>query len=431
MILARVQRGPTLDTFEAQLDKYVTLILKLGLNLQPGQVLVLAGGSRATSIEVADIARLVVRRAYELGARDVHVVWDDDELTRMRVQYAAEEALSDVPAWRVKWFEELSAQGAAFLALYAPNPDLLRDVDPRRAALLTTATNRAFASFSAASSRLEHPWTLASVATRAWARKVFPQMTEAAAIEALWGYIFRATRIDAPDPLRAWQEHLHRLNERAALLNQAHFSKLQYSAPGTALTIELPARHTWVSAGNAVSAGGTPFVPNLPTEEVFTLPAREGVHGTVRSTMPVNYNGTLIDHLALTFDRGRIVDYSADSGYGALRSIIETDVGARYLGEVALVTADSPANFGTPLFNTLFDENASCHLAIGRAYPTCLEGGEQMTPQELTAHGANLSDTHVDFMIGSPGLEVVGETATGERIPILRGGTWALGTTPR
>lgn len=420
-----------MQTFDTQLNTYAALVLKLGLNLQPGQVLVVAAGSRSTPVEAVDFVRLVAQQAYAMGARDVHVLWDDDELIRLRVQHAAEDALSDVPAWRVRWFEDLSAQGAAFLTLYAPNPDLLRDVDPRRASLVATANSRAFATFSAATTRLEHSWALVSVATRAWARKVFPHLDEADAMRSLWEHIFSATRITAPDPLRAWEEHLGRLHERATRLNQAHFTKLHYTAPGTDLTIELPARHIWVSGAGTVSARGTRFVPNLPTEEVFTLPAREGVHGVVRSSLPLNYNGTVIDNLSLTFERGQIVDYSAGTGYEALKSIIETDEGARYLGEVALVTVDSPTNFGTPLYNTLFDENASCHLAIGRAYPICLEDGERLTPDELAAQGANLSDAHVDFMIGSTALDVDGETMTGERIPVLRGGMWALDASPR
>jgi aminopeptidase len=207
-------------------------------------------------------------------------------------------------------------------------------------------------------------------------------------------------------------------------LNSMRFRRLHYSAPGTNLTIDLPAGHRWLG-GDAGEHNGAKFVPNLPTEEVFSLPARTGVNGTVRSTIPLNYNGVPIEGIRLTLEGGRIVAFAADKGEEALKGIIETDEGSRYLGEIALVPVNSPVNTGTPILSTLFDENASCHIAIGRAYPICVEGGEGMTPDELTAHGVNISDAHVDFMIGSAELNIDGETASGERTPIFRNGLWA------
>lgn len=413
------------DTFDRQLDQYITLILKLGLNLQEGQTLVIGPGAPAPVEDIAAFIRNTAMKAYELGARDVHVLWNDAELTRTRLRLAPSDALNDVPMWRVKWLEELSEQGAAFLNPYAPDPDLFSDIDPQRIATAIAAGQRAAARFAEAAAKMRHAWLVASVATPTWARKVFPQMPDAEAVDALWRYIFRTTHIDTPDPIQAWRVHLAQLNQRTAYLNQAHFRRLHYSAPGTNLTVDLPNRHIWISGGSSVNTRGVPFVPNLPTEEVFTLPQRNGVHGVVRSTMPLNYNGVLIENLALTFDAGRIIDYTASAGLDALKSIIETDDGAHYLGEVALVPVGSPVNIGTPVFNTLFDENASCHLAIGRAYPICLEGGEEMSQDELAAQGANSSLTHVDFMIGSAQLDIDGETASGERIPVFRAGAWA------
>lgn len=411
------------STFAAELDRYVSLLLTLGVNLQPGQNLILSS-SAAPVEDVAEVMRLVTRKAYEMGARNVFPQWDDADIARTRMQLAPEEALSDVQMWRAKWLEEQSEQGSAFLSLYTPDPDLFSGVDMRRVTASRRANALAGARLAQAASRLAHPWCTASIATRAWARKVYPHLSEQDAVDALWRYIFTATRIDQPDPIQAWREHLDRLAAHMAYLNRMRFRRLHYSAPGISLAIDLPEGHLWVGGG-AGNHNGARFTPNLPTEEVFSLPARDGVNGVVRSTMPLNYNGVLIDGIRLTLEQGRIVAYAAESGEEALKSIIETDEGSHYLGEIALVPLDSPINTGAPVYNTLFDENASCHIAIGRAYPICVEGGETMTADELRAHGVNMSDAHVDFMIGSAKLDIDGETASGERIPIFRGGIWA------
>jgi aminopeptidase len=368
--------------------------------------------------------RLMTRKAYEMGARNVFPQWDDASITRTRMLSAPVEALSDVQLWRVKWLEEESEQGSAFMTLLAPDPDLFDGVETERLTISRRANARAGARLSEAASKLAHPWSVAAIATRAWARKVHPDLSERDGLDALWRYIFAATRVDRPDPLQAWRDHMAQLNAHMGELNRMRFKRLRYSAPGTDLTIDLPEGHLWMGGGASAFKGNL-FVPNIPTEEVFSLPAREGVNGVVSSTMPLNYNGMLIDGIRLTLADGRIVSYSATSGEAALKSIIETDEGSHYLGEVALVPLDSPVNTGTPVYNTLFDENASCHIAIGRAYPICIEGGDAMTPEELAAHGVNSSDAHVDFMIGSAEMDIDGETASGERVPVFRRGMWA------
>lgn len=320
--------------------------------------------------------------------------------------------------------EELAEQGAAFLSLYTPDPDLYSGVDSARVAIATRANARAGAQLAASAATLRHPWSVASIATRAWARQVYHDTPEEEAVAKLWDYIFAATRVDQDDPLGAWRRHLDGLNERTRYLNTARFHRLRYRAPGTDLRLELPERQVWIGGGNSVSAQGVAFVPNIPTEEVFSLPVRTGVEGVVTSTMPLNYNGNLIDGIRLRFEAGRIVEFDASKGRDLLETIIETDEGSHYLGEVALVPVDSPTNTGIPVRNTLFDENASCHLAIGRAYPICLEGGAAMSPAELAANGANTSLAHVDFMIGSDKLNIDGETASGELVPVFRGGMW-------
>ena len=410
-------------SFEEQLESYVTLLLRLGVNLQPGQNLIINSTSAPVE-EVAPVMRLMTRKAYEMGARNVYPQWDDGETARTRMLLAPDVALSDVQLWRVKWLEEQSEQGSAFLTLLAPDPDLFDGVATERLTTTRRATARAMARFAEATSKLAHPWSVGAIATRAWARKVHPDLSESDALAALWRYIFTATRIDQPDPLQAWRDHIAQLKTHLDDLNRQRFTRLHYRAPGTDLAIDLPAGHLWVGGGANAHKGNT-FVPNIPTEEVFSLPAREGVNGEVSSTMPLEYNGGMIEGIRLTLQDGRIVAYSATRGEDALKSIIETDEGSHYLGEVALVPNDSPVNTGTPVYNTLFDENAACHIAIGRAYPICIEGGETMTPDELAAHGVNRSDAHVDFMIGSAELDIDGETASGERVPVFRHGMWA------
>lgn len=414
----------SLRPFDERLDTYLDILLTLGVNLQQGQTLVINNGTPTAIEDVAPVARRLVHKAYEMGARHVFMQWDDAEVARTRMLLESDDALSEVPLWRVKWLEELADQGAAFLNLYAPDPDLFGGVDPMRVATSTRAGARARAKLAASAAALRHPWLVASFATRAWARQVYPEMPESEAVAALWDYIFAATRINQEDPLGAWRRHLAGLNERTSYLNTARFRRLHYHAPGTDLHLDLPERQVWNGGGNSVSAKGIAFVPNLPTEEVFSMPMRTGVEGVVTSTMPLNYNGAMIDGIRLRFEAGRIVEFDAKYGRDLLETIITTDEGSHYLGEVALVPVDSPTNTGIPVRNTLFDENASCHLAIGRAYPICLEGGAAMTPEELAGQGVNMSLTHVDFMIGSDKLDIDGETTSGELIPIFRGGRW-------
>lgn len=411
-------------TFEANLERYAALLLQLGVNLQADQNLIL-NMSAAPVEELAPMMRLLTRQAYEMGARNVFPQWDDGEMARTRMLLAPEEALSDVQLWRIRWYEEESARGTAFLTLAGSDPDLFDGVATERLTTVRRANARASEQLMVATMKLAHPWSIGAVATQAWAHKVFPNLSADDALAALWDYIFKATRADQPDPMAAWREHLNRLNVHTDALNRLRFKRLRYRAPGTELTIDLPEGHLWEGGGSAL-AKERPVVPNIPTEEVFSLPQRDGVNGTVSATMPLNYNGVLIEGIRLTLEGGRITQYSATSGADALASIIETDDGSHYLGEVALVPHDSPVNRGSPVYNTLFDENAACHIAIGRAYPTCIEGGETMSQEELAARGVNFSDTHVDFMIGSAALDIDGETASGERVPVFRGGLWAL-----
>jgi aminopeptidase len=272
----------------------------------------------------------------------------------------------------------------------------------------------------------EVQWCVVSIPTKGWARKVFPDLSEADAVENLWDSIFSIVRADKESPIEAWNEHLEKLKNRKDYLNEKNFKYLYYKSEGTDLTVELPEGHLWLS-GEENSKDGINFVANIPTEEVFTLPKRDGVNGYVTSKKPLNYGGNLIDNFKLTLKDGKIVDFTAEKGEEILKGLLYTDEGARYLGEVALVGYNSPiSNSGLIFFNTLFDENASCHFAFGKAYPTCLKDGDNMSEEELIKNGANDSLTHVDFMVGSEELEIIGETAEGEKIQVFKNGDWVI-----
>lgn len=412
---------------DGSLDKYVDLLLRVGVNVQPGQTLVLGPG---VDVATAPVMRKVVARAYELGAADVEVLWQDPVIERLRYERASAEALATPRRWLFDHLFELSQAGAAWLSLGAPDPSILRGIDQSRIQPARRASAAASRPFSERQMKGLHAWCVASLPSAAWAREVYPDRPPAEGETELWRVIRQATRIDQQDPVAAWRAHVTTLNARRAYLDAAHFRALHYRAPGTALVVGLPAKHLWAGAGS-VSERGAEYVPNIPTEEVFSVPARDGVSGVVRSTMPVTVNGITVERLSLRFEQGRIVEYGAVAGYDALRAVIEHDDGSHYLGEVALVPYDTPCNVGYPLHNTLFDENASCHLAIGRAYPICYQGGDQMSADELLGAGVNTSDMHLDFMIGSAELDIDGETATGELVPVFRGGRWASDVSAR
>lgn len=405
--------------FAAQLEKYAELALKVGLNIHEGQTLVVFA-----PIAAVDFVRTIAQKAYQAGVWQVLVEWDDESLRRIRFLHARDESFQQFPTWKAEGFAEMARQDAAFLTVYAPNPELLKDIDPGKIALASKTQMNEMKEYRTFLQAGKVSWSIVSVPTPSWATKVFPELSPDEAIDKLWGYIFQATRLDREDPISAWEEHIRQLQERMAFLNDKNYRKLYYKAPGTDLTIELPEAHQWV-AGGIHNEQGAFFVPNLPTEEVFTLPLKEGVHGKVSSTMPLNVNGNLIDRFSLTFDKGRIVSFTAEEGYETLKQLIETDEGSHFLGEIALVPHGSPISAMNVIFyNTAFDENASSHLAIGSAYPLCIKEGTVMSKEELALHGANSSLTHVDFMIGSAELDIDGETADGIREPLFRRGAW-------
>ncbi|WAH37218.1 aminopeptidase [Alicyclobacillus dauci] len=404
---------------EQSLQKYARLIVRFGVAVSKGQTVHITA-----PIERVDIVRLVAAEAYDAGAKAVEIVWQDDDLTRIRYEHAQPQAFESFPEWKKQKFDDLVAEGAAFITIYAPNPGLLEGIDGDKVAADNKLTSTALQDYRMAMQKGLVRRTMVSAPTAAWAKAVFPDKSVDDAIDALWQQIFQATRIDTADPLAAWTDHVGRIQDRLALLNDAQFKELRYRAPGTELTVELPQNHVWIGGGLNDPAGVF-HMPNMPTEEVFTAPKRDGVHGTVRSTKPLNYNGSVIDNFSITFEHGRIVHFDAETGRDALARLIDTDEGSDYLGEVALVPDNSPiSNSGITFKNTLFDENASCHLAIGMAYPFCIEGGVQMSPAELTQRGLNVSLVHEDFMVGSRELDIDGVRPSGEVVPLFRQGNW-------
>ncbi|HEY3426588.1 MAG TPA: aminopeptidase [Negativicutes bacterium] len=403
-------------------EKYAQLIVKTGLNLQQDQTLVIT-----SPIECASFTRLVAQIAYQQGARDVVINWKDELFSKIRFLQAPEVVFEEFPQWQKDFYLSYVHQGAAFLSIAASDPELLKDVNPERVAKVQKTSNTALKEYRERLMNNKNVWSVVSIPTAVWAQKVFPELAEEEAVEALWDAIIKTVRVDTENPVASWEKHKLSLKQRMDFLNSNKFKFLQYrNSLGTKLKIELPENHIWLG-GSEYTPEGLEFIANMPTEEVFTLPKKTGVNGTVVSSIPLNYNGNLIEQFSLTFKDGKIVDFYAKKGYEILKKLIETDEGSCYLGEVALVPQDSPISQSKILyFNTLFDENASCHLAIGKAYPVCIKNGDNMDQKELNKLGVNDSLVHVDFMIGTEDLEIIGTTATGVEIPVFIKGNFAL-----
>ncbi len=409
-------------TFEQKLAQYASIVVKIGLNLQKDQELVINA-----PLETADFARMVSKEAFEAGAKDVYINWSDEQSTKLRYTYASAQTLSEVAPALVDMRMYYQARGAAFLSIHAEDPTLMADIDKKKLGAAARARGIAFKPFSEKLDSGENVWCVVSVPTKAWAKQVFQGLEEEAAMDALWEAIFATTRIGEGDPVEKWQAHMENLRTKAEILNEKQFVKLHYTnSIGTDLWIGMPKDHLWGGALEKCN-NGTIFVPNMPTEEVFSAPNCDEVNGVVKSAMPLVYHGSKIDKFALTFENGRVVDFSAEEGYDTLASIFESDERARYLGEVALVPYHSPiSQSGILFYNTLFDENASCHLAFGEAYPTCIKGGASMSSEELSANHLNVALLHIDFMIGTSDLNIVGVDKNGEEFVIFANGDWAF-----
>ena len=404
------------------LEKYALLLIKTGINIQKDQTLVVS-----SPIECASFVRILSKIAYSEGAREVVINWRDEISSKIKFMNAPEEVFEEYPEWQRDFYLSNVRKGAAFLSISASDPELMKEVNPESMAKSHKAASTAIKEYRDRLMSNKNVWCVASIPTIAWAKKVFPQLSEDEAVEKLWDSIFKTVRVDTEDPVASWEIHKGNLKKSMDFLNSNNFKYLHYkNSLGTNLKIELPENHLWLG-GSDYTPEGIEFIANMPTEEVFTLPKRTGVNGIVVSSKPLNYNGNLIERFSLTFKEGRIVDYKAEKGYDILKSIIETDEGSYYLGEVALVPHNSPISNSNILFyNTLFDENASCHLAIGKAYPVCIKHGENLSDEELIKQEVNDSSVHEDFMIGTEDLKIMGITAEGKEIPVFNHGNFAF-----
>lgn len=406
---------------QRNLQKYAELSIKVGVNIQPDQDLLIR-----SPIECAEFVRLAVKEAYKYGAKNVHVEWSDEQTSLIKYLNAPDEVFNEFPKWVADQYTDIAKRGGAFLSIYAQDPDLLKDVDPQRVANFQKASGEALKEWRSYTLTDKCKWSIVAIPTVPWAKKVFPDVSESEAMNKMWEAIFECTRVEGQDPIKAWEEHNKNLKTRMDFLNDKNFKKLEYKSSKTEFTVELPDNHIWLS-GASKDPNGIDFNPNIPTEEIFGMPHKHKVNGIVYSTKPLVYGGNVIDNFSITFKEGKIVDFTAEKGLETLTKLIETDEGSHYLGEVALVPYDSPiSNSNIVFFNTLYDENASCHLAIGSAYKTCIKGGDSIKEEDSDKYGINESITHVDFMIGSSDLDIVGTTESGEIIQIFKDGNWAF-----
>lgn len=411
-----------LENFDVLLDKYAQLLMGKGLNVSTDDYVLINA-----EIEQAQLVRLMTQHAYQFGAKHVKVNWTDSATNRIGYECQSVETLSDIPQYRIEESKYDIETRAKRIALRSANPNALKGIDPEKLSAATKAASIAFEEQRIASQANVMSWLVCAASGAEWAQLVFPNLESSEAqIDALWDQIFKTTRIYENDPILAWNQHEALLNEKADFLNAKQFDQLQYTAPGVDFTVGLPQNHVWESAGSTNQQGEI-FIANMPTEEVFTAPDYRRADGIIKSSKPLSYNGVVIKDMTFSFKDGQIVDVKAAEGEATLKKLVEDNEGARSLGEVALVPHSSPiSQSNITFFNTLFDENASNHLAIGSAYATSVQNGTTMTQAELKAAGLNRSTVHVDFMVGNAEMNIDGITKDGETFAIFRNGEWAF-----
>jgi len=405
--------------FDRNLDRLAEVAVRVGLGIAPGQELVMTA-----TLDAVPLARLITAHAYKAGASLVSTLLTDEELTLLRFRYAPDASFDAAPSWLYEGMAQAFRKGSARLAITGNDPSLLSQQDPEKVSRMNRATSKAYRPALELIARHEINWTIVACATPAWAAAVFPNLSRDEGLARLWEAIFAASRADQPDPMAAWKKHDAGLHAHADRLNEKRYSALHFRGPGTDLRVGLADDHLWLGGGTT-ARNGRYCIPNMPTEEVFTTPHKDRVEGRVTSTKPLSHQGTMIEDISVRFEAGRIVEAHAARGEQVLQRMIETDEGARRLGEVSLVPHSSPiASSGLLFMNTLFDENAACHIALGQAYSTCLKNGDSLTPEQLASRGANESLGHVDWMIGSNHIDVDGISADGNSTPVMRGGEW-------
>ncbi|RKQ33965.1 aminopeptidase [Oceanobacillus halophilus] len=407
--------------FNEKLTQYAELAVQVGMNVQKGQYVLIN-----TTTETLDFTRIVVKKAYEAGASRVEVNLTDEVIQRAFYEMAPDDEFNRYPEWVVRQRDELIEKKGVLLWIDAENPDLLDGISTERIAKQQKAAGQALENYRNAVTNDKIAWSIIAVPSKNWAKKVFPDKPEEEQVDALWDAIFHTVRIGDGDAVEKWKNHITELEKKAKLLNDKRYKKLHYKAPGTELSIALPEKHIWLS-GASTTPEETPFIANMPTEEVYTAPLKTGVNGYVSNTKPLVFQGNVIDDFKLTFENGKVVKAEAVKGEELLNELLQSDEGSSYLGEVALVPHQSPISSSNILFyNTLFDENASNHLALGDAYPTCVEGARDLDKQAIQNLGLNTSITHEDFMIGNGEMDIDGELSDGTLEPIFRKGNWAF-----
>ncbi|QSX05222.1 aminopeptidase [Sedimentibacter sp. zth1] len=405
-----------------KLMEYAELAVKTGVNIQKDQILVLQ-----CPVEYAEFARMITKCAYEAGAKEVVVSWKDEKLGRLKFDYAPLEVFENVPNWKASFYNDYAKQNAAFMNVLAEDPEIFKGVSSEKLLANVKASEIALKDYRDCFDKSELQWNLFAVPNVAWAKKIFPDLDEKEAIEKLWEAIFKTVHIGKENPVEAWKKHDANLVSKCNILNEKQFAKLHYeNSLGTDFVVGMPKNHIWAGGGES-NTKGIRFFPNMPTEEVFTAPDCRYADGKVVSSMPLSYQGTLINNFSVTFKDGKVVDFDAKEGYEALERLLNTDEGSRRLGEVALVPYDSAiSNMGILFYNTLFDENASCHFAFGKCYPNTIKGGELLSKEDLKKIGGNDSMNHVDFMVGTKDLKVTGIEENGNKTVIFEKGNWAI-----
>ena len=410
----------TIANFEEKLQKYAELIVKVGVNVQPGQEVVLY-----INVEQQHLAHLIVKEAYKAGAGKVMIKWSDTFAQREFLEHASDEFLENVPEFAKEEAQYIADHRCCRISVMSEDPGAFGGIDQKRVAAYQSANGKALMPVRQATQNNDLSWTVVAAASPAWAERVFPDLKGEAAVDRLWEEIFKTTRIDREDPIQAWKDHDAKLHEKEDWLNKEQFSALHYTSPRTDLTIGLPENHVW-EGGGSKNAAGIEFMANMPTEECFTAPDNRRIDGYVTSTKPLSYAGNILENMKFTFKDGKVVEATAEKGQAVLDHLLETDEGVRSLGEVSLVPDPSPiSQSGITFFNTLFDENASDHLALGAAYPFNVQGGTKMSEDQLKAKGINFSQAHVDFMVGSADMNIDGIKKDGTIVPVFRNGDWA------
>lgn len=410
-----------MKSFEALLEQYASLAVEVGIHLQPGEGLIITGNQASL-----ELARLVAKKAYAAGAKHVEYIFNDETISLYRYEHGQASVFESYPKWKADVLEAMYKDNFHHLFISSPNPELLKNVPAALIGKDQKTTSAATAHLMRYRTTSLTKWCIMAVPSPAWAKSVFPTLSEQEAMDALWQNIFDATRASAENPVEAWKAHDTSLKKYKNYLNDARFEKLHFKAPGTDLEVYLAEDHFWMG-GSKVSQAGCSYVANIPTEEVFTTPHKLKVNGTLKATKTLNLNGKLVENFCFEFKDGKVVSFEAEKGHDVLETLLQNDEGASYLGEVALVQHNSPiSNTGILFNNTLFDENASVHFALGRAYPYAIIDGTQMTEAQLSEKGANQSLIHVDFMVGSQDMSIVAYGFDKKETVLFENGNWVI-----